>query len=27
VPEAQALGAGFTIVSCDLAETYLSTFS
>jgi Ser/Thr protein kinase RdoA (MazF antagonist) len=27
VPEAQALGAAFTTVSCDLAETYLSTFS
>jgi len=27
VPEAQALGAEFTTVSCDLAETYLSTFS
>lgn len=26
VPEAQALGAEFTTVSCDLAETYLSTF-
>ncbi len=26
VPEAQALGAPFTAVSCDLAETYLSTF-
>jgi Ser/Thr protein kinase RdoA (MazF antagonist) len=27
VPEAQVLGADFTTVSCDLAETYLSTFS
>jgi Ser/Thr protein kinase RdoA (MazF antagonist) len=26
VPEAQALGSEFTTVSCDLAETYLSTF-
>jgi Ser/Thr protein kinase RdoA (MazF antagonist) len=26
VPEAQALGAEFTTVSCDLAENYLSTF-
>ncbi len=26
VPEAQALGPEFTTVSCDLAETYLSTF-
>jgi len=26
VPEAQALGAPFTTVSCDLAETYLSNF-
>jgi Ser/Thr protein kinase RdoA (MazF antagonist) len=26
VPEAQALGSEFTVVSCDLAETYLSTF-
>ena len=26
VPEAQALGPEFTVVSCDLAENYLSTF-